>query len=77
MDLASPEGRPMNEISTLSSVLFPRQREIRRLENLLVEARQNLQELARKGEDEGDEQDNVSDLMKSLAKIKAVTQYIG
>jgi hypothetical protein len=66
----------MNEISTLSSVLFPRQREIRRLENLLVEARQNLQELARKGQDEGDEQDNVGELMKSLAKIQAVTQYI-
>jgi hypothetical protein len=66
----------MNEITSLSSVLFPRQREIRRLENLLVEARQNLQELARKGEDEGDEQDNVSDLMKSIAKIQAVTQYI-
>ena len=66
----------MNEITSLSSVLFPRQREIRRLENLLVEARQNLQELARKGEDEGDEQDNVGDLMKSIAKIQAVTQYI-
>jgi hypothetical protein len=66
----------MNEISTLSSVLFPRQREIRRLENLLVEARQNLQELARKGQDEGDEQDNVGELIKSLAKIQAVTQYI-
>jgi hypothetical protein len=66
----------MNEITSLSSVLFPRQREIRRLENLLVEARQNLQELARKGDDEGDEKDNVSELMKSLAKIKAVTDYI-
>ena len=66
----------MNEITSLSSVLFPRQREIRRLENLLVEARQNLQELARKGQDEGDEQDNVGELMKSLAKIQAVTQYI-
>jgi hypothetical protein len=75
--LGFPEGRPMNEITSLSSVLFPRQREIRRLENLLVEARQNFQEVARKGEDEVDERDNVSDLMKSLAKIEAVTQFIG
>jgi hypothetical protein len=44
----------MNEITSLSSVLFPRQRELRRLENLLVEARQNFQEVARKGEDEVD-----------------------
>jgi hypothetical protein len=74
--LRFPEGRPMNEITSLSSVLFPRQRELRRLENLLVEARQNFQEVARKGEDEVDERDNVSDLMTSLARIKAVVDYI-
>jgi hypothetical protein len=68
----------MNELASLNNVFFPRQREIRRLENLLVEARQNFHELARKGEDEdeGNEQDDVSDLMKSLAKIEAVTHYL-
>jgi hypothetical protein len=61
----------MNELASLNNVLFPRQRELRRLENLLVEVRQNFQEVARKGEDEVDERDNVSDLMTSLARIKS------
>jgi hypothetical protein len=68
-------GTLVNELASLNNVLFPRRREIRRLENLLVEARQNLQEVARKGGGEVDERDDVSDLTKSLAKIKAVTDY--
>jgi hypothetical protein len=63
------------ELASLSNVLFPRQSEIRRLENLLIEAHQKLRALARQGQDDPSEREHVNDLLKNLAHLKAVNRY--
>jgi hypothetical protein len=65
----------VQELASLSNVLFPRQSEIRRLENLLVDARVKLQALARQGQDDPSKRDHVHELMKNLARLRAVNRY--
>jgi hypothetical protein len=78
----SSRGFPAREtpvhraLESLSSVYFPRQSEIRRLETLLAEARQKLHALARQGEDDASERECVGELMKNIARLKAVSRYL-
>jgi ribosomal protein L29 len=67
----------VHELASLSNVLFPRQSEIRHLENLLVEARQNLRALAHQhGEEDASERKNVNELRKNIARLKAISRYL-
>ena len=66
----------MHALESLSNVLYPRQAEIRRLETLLLEARHKFQELARRGQDDERQRENINELMKKLAQMKAVGRYL-
>jgi len=47
------------------------------LDNLLADARQKLQALARLGQDDAGERENVSELlMKNIARLKAISRYL-
>jgi hypothetical protein len=64
----------VNELASLSNVLFPRQSEIRRLEGLILEASHKLQALALLGQDDERQRDSFSELKKKLARMKGISQ---
>jgi hypothetical protein len=67
----------VRDLESLSNVVYPREREIRRLEVLLLEARQRqLQELAQGSQADERQRENISELMKKLTQMKAVGRYL-
>ena len=67
----------MRDLESLSNVVYPREREIRHLEVLLLEARQKqLQDIAQGSQADERQRENISELMKKLTQMKAVGRYL-
>ena len=65
----------MQAVSNLSGILYPREGEMRRLETLILEGRQTLQDLARRGHDDEQRRRDVAEMAKMLARMKAIDRY--
>jgi hypothetical protein len=67
----------VRDLEISSSVAYRREREIRELETLLLEVRiKQLQDLARSGRMDECQRENIIELMKKLAHMKASGRYL-
>jgi hypothetical protein len=67
----------VRDLETSSSAAYRREREIRDLETLLLEVRiKQLQDLARSGHLDECQRENIIELMKKLAQMKASGRYL-
>jgi hypothetical protein len=67
----------VRDLEISSNVAYRREREIRDLETLLLEVRlKQLQDLARSGQVDECQRENIIELMKKLVQMKSVGRYI-
>jgi hypothetical protein len=67
----------VRDLEISSNVAYRREREIRDLEILLLEVRlKQLQDLARSGQVDDCQRENIIELMKKLVQMKSVGRYL-
>jgi hypothetical protein len=72
-----PYETSTRDLDTSSNIAYRRQREIRDLETLLLEVRlKRLRDLIRSGRVDESQRENINELMKTLAQMKATGRYI-
>jgi hypothetical protein len=67
----------VRDLDTSSNIAYRREREIRDLKTLLLEVRlKQLQDLVRSGQVDECQRENIRELMKKLAQMKAMGRYL-